>query len=232
MRDLGPSAALLSWSAIPPANEVSRRSTTALEGGKRVFWDHADPELRRQMLQLGATRENLRAMLPALRLRLQEAGLHTHVQFYEDSEVSRILAAAASGAGDVLVRSLLFFESMLVEKGAEALGDIQKFHRTAATSPTKAVDRLAEFAADIATAFNKLAGNSVFGGVSFRAVSQAVFADAARALDPGVAPEPRALLTLSVLKPEAGRTFTMKAFLEGAVPPPDEVLVSQHLVSG
>ena len=41
----------------------------------------------------------------------------------------------------------------------------------------------------------------MFAGVSFRAVSQIVFAEASRALDPGLLERPRAMLALAVLKP-------------------------------
>ena len=51
-------------------------------------------------------------------------------------------------------------------------------------------------AADITTAFNKLAGETVFAGLSFRALSQSVFVEAARALQPSLAAKPRAMLGL------------------------------------
>lgn len=232
LRDLASSAALLGWGAIPPATDVRvTRSQVTLDGGKRVFWNHVDPSIRRRMLHHPATAQSLLARLGALRLRLQEAGFHRDLQFYQDSEVATILATAATGAGDVLVRGLLTFEANVVEKAAEAFGDIQKFLRAARTSPTTAVDRLAEFAADITRAFNKLVGNTVFGGLSLRAVSQTVFAEASRALDPGLVAQPRAMLALLVLKPSSQRTFTMSQFLAGELPPDDDVVVAQHLVS-
>jgi hypothetical protein len=113
----------------------------------------------------------------------------------------------------------------------EAVADIQGFLASSATSPSKAVARLAEFAADITTSFNKLAGDSVFAGVSFRAVSQIVFAEASRALDPGLPARPRAMLALAVLRPDPARTFRIADFLDGAIPPDRDVVLAQHLVS-
>jgi hypothetical protein len=169
-------------------------------------------------------------MLPPLRLRLEEAGMHSDVQFYRDNQVSTILGVAAGG-GDVFVKGLLTFEAMIVEKAAEALVDIQNFLGVANSSPSKAIERLADFAADITTAFNKLVTNSIFGGLSFRAVSQTVFADASRALDPGLLAAPRAMLALSVLKPASQRTFELPSFLTGAIPRAEDVAVEEHLVS-
>jgi hypothetical protein len=232
LRDLAPSAALLAWAAIPPSGDVrTSGGRITLDAGKRVFWNHVDPDLRRVMLHHPAAAASLLAMLPTLRLRLEEAGLHRHVQFYRDGEVPTILATAASGPGDILVRGLLTFEAIVVEKAADAFADIQKFLRAARSTPTTAVDRLADFAADITTAFNKLAGNTVFGGVSLRAVSQTVFAEASRALDPGLVAAPRAMLVLHVLRPASSRTFTIADFLAGKVPPDEEVVLAQHLVS-
>jgi hypothetical protein len=176
------------------------------------------------------TRQTLQARLAPLRLRLEEAGMHSDVQFYQDDQVVSLLSTAA-GAGDELLRGLLTFESAVAVQAAEAVADSQGFLAAAVSSPGKAVGRLAEFAADISTAFNKLAGNSVFAGVSFRAVSQTVFAEASRALDPGLIAPPRAMLALTVLKPGADRTFTIADFLDGAVPPDREVALAQHLVT-
>ena len=156
--------------------------------------------------------------------------MHRDVAFYDDSQVSSLLSTAA-GAGDELLRGLLTFESTIAIRAADAVADIQGFLAAASSSPSKAIARLAEFAADITTAFNKLAGNSVFAGVSFRAVSQTVFAEASRALDPGLLAPPRAMLALSVLKPEPGRTFRIADFLDGAIPPDRDVALAQHLVS-
>jgi hypothetical protein len=231
LRAVPTTAALLGWASIRPSNDVRiDGDQLAFDTGKLVFWDHFDPELRQRMVLNGITRQNLQARLGALRLRLEEAGMHSDVQFYEDDQVLSLLGAAA-GAGDELLRGLLIFESTIAVKAAEAVADIQGFLALAAPSPGKAVGRLAEFAADISTAFNKLAGNSVFAGVSFRAVSQTVFAEASRALDPGVLAPPRAMLALTVLKPESQRTFKIGDFLEGAIPPDKDVALAQHLVS-
>jgi hypothetical protein len=60
-------------------------------------------------------------------------------------------------------------------------------------------------------------------------VSQPVFIEAARAIDPSLAVKPAAMLTLSVLNPT--RTFDIGSFTRGEVPRPTDVALSQRLVS-
>jgi hypothetical protein len=130
-----------------------------------------------------------------------------------------------------LLASLLTFESEIVDKANRALQDVQKFLAAAkAGSPSDAVNRLAQFAADIVTAFNQLVGQSVFADLaSFRAVAQTVFAEASRAINPGLAGQPKAMLTLDVLN--AGHTADLAAFLNGTVPASDAIAVPQRLVA-
>jgi len=177
------------------------------------------------------TAANLRVRLPELQLRLEEAGLHRVVPFYQDNQAPQILAAATDEFGDVLLESLLTFESDVVFKADRALKDMQKFLGSASKSPSKAVVRLAEFAADITTAFNQLIGKNAFADLSsFRAVAQVVFAEASRALS-GVTAQPRAMLTLEILNASPPRTFQLSDFLKGELPASVDVAVAQRLVS-
>jgi hypothetical protein len=176
------------------------------------------------------TRQNLLARLAPLRRRLEEAGMHRDAPFYEDSQVSSLLSTAVR-AGDELLRGLLIFESTIATTAAEAVADIQGFLAASSSSPSRAIVRLAEFAAGITTSFNKLAGNTVFADVSFRAVSQIVFAEASRALAPGLVGPPRAMLALAVLAPGPDRKFQIADFLDGGIPPDRDVVLAQHLVS-
>jgi hypothetical protein len=231
LHDRSSSAALLTWSAMRPTNDILiDGNTITFDVGNKVFWDQIDPDKRKLMVDNPITAQNLLAMLGPLRLRLEEARRHGDVQFYQDNQVPALIGTATS-SGDVLVLGLLTFESVIVNKAAEALNDIQKFLAAAGSSPSQAIVRLADFAADITTAFNKLIGNTVFGGLSFRAVSQAVFAEASIALDPALTTRPRAMLVLNVLRPQPPRTFNLPDFLNGAIPPVADIAVSQHLVS-
>jgi hypothetical protein len=229
--NLGSSAPLLAWASIPPA--VSFNGTAfSPTAGKGVFWNHVDAGLRKAAATHADTVANLRVMLPELCKRLEEAGLNDTAQFYQDNQANQILAAATNSTGDILLESLLLFESNVVFKANDAINDMQKFLAVASSAPSQAVDRLAQFAADIVTAFNQLVGNSVFADLSsFRAVAQVVFAEASRALGVGMATQPAAMLTLDILNPMPPRTFQLSAFLKGTLPTDKDIAVEQRLVT-
>jgi len=169
LANLASSAPLLAWASIPPATAFDGNAFGA-NRGNGVFWDHVDVTLRKAGATHTSTQANLRAKLAEYRLRLEEAGLHNTIQFYQDDQAGTILNSAASQFGDVLLASLLTFESQIVNKANDALNDVQKFLSAAATgSPSQAVSRLAQFAADIVMAFNQLIGQSTFADLaSFR----------------------------------------------------------------
>jgi len=230
LANLASSAPLLAWASIPPATAFDGTAFNSNQGTD-VFWDHVDVTLRKEAATHALTQANLLAKLADYRLRLEEAGLHNVVQFYQDNQAAIILNSAITQFGDVLLSSLLTFESQIVEKANDALKDVQKFLAAAATgSSSQAVIRLAQFAADIVTAFNQLVGQSVFANLaSFRAVGQTVFAEASRAINPGLAGQPKAMLTLDVLN--AGHTSDLPAFLNGALPASGDIAVTQRLVT-
>jgi len=229
--NLASSAPLLAWASIPPAFSFDGSSFNS-GSGHDVFWDHVDINLRRAAALHPFTTANLLVRLPDLRLRLEEAGMHGTVQFYQNDQAGTIQSSAVSQFGDTLLESLLLCEAMIVEKANDALKDIQKFLSIAGTSPTHAVDRLSTFAADITTAFNKLIGSSVFADLSiFRAVAQVIFAEATTALSGGRAVQPRTMLTLDILTRAPPRTFQLADFLNGAIPADADIAVPQRLVS-
>jgi hypothetical protein len=232
LKTLGNSAPLLAWASIPPAVKFDG-STFSTTLGKDVFWDHVDVARRRAAATHPDTAANLRVRLPELRLRLEEAGLHRVVPFYQDDQVRQILTTATEGFGDILLESLLTFESDVVFKANQALVDMQKFLVSAGNSPSRAVTLLAEFAADITTAFNQLIGKNAFADlVSFRAVAQVVFAEASRTLSGSTVAQPQAMLTLEILTAEPSRTFQLADFLDGKLPAAEDIAVAQRLVSG
>jgi hypothetical protein len=231
LANLASAAPLLAWAAIPSATAFDGTTFNSNQG-KNVFWDHMDVTLRKAAATHPSTQSNLLAKLAGYRLRLEEAGLHTFVQFYQDDQVGKILTTAiAPMPGDVLLSSLLTFESQIINKADDALNDVQRFLAAAAGgSPSQAVARLARFAADIVTAFNQLVGQSVFASLaSFRAIGQTVFAEASRAINPALGGQPKAMLTVSVLN--VGHTSDLPAFLNGTPPPSGDIAVAQRLVT-
>ncbi|HMF92985.1 MAG TPA: hypothetical protein VKE96_01765 [Vicinamibacterales bacterium] len=215
--NLGSSAVLLTWASIPPAN--------ALTGGG-VIWDNRDNKQVTMVTNLAVVL--LAARLPALQQRLHDAGLDSAMQFYANDQAGSIVAGVLRpGAGRQLLDNLLSFERTIVLSASDAFVEVQSFLR--ADSPADALDRLADFASDITRTFNSHAGETVFVGSAFRPLAQSVFVEAARTLDPTVAARPSAMLTVSVLNPT--RTFDIGRFLDGEIPPADQVVVGQRLVA-
>ena len=229
--------AVLVWSALPTVtNARLDGSTLIFNEGKSVFWNHPDLDLRRAMVHNSRTAAALGAMLPDVQRRLEEAGKHGVVQRFDPKQIGTFLNTVIPlndlpGAGDIFLSSLLFFESQIVRKAEEAFRDIQAFLPAATTAPSKAIKRLAEFAGDITMAFNKLASGTVFGGLTLRGLNQMVFVEASRVLDGSLNIQPSALLSISVLKPKSQRTFDIKTFPAGEIPPEADIVIAQRLVS-
>jgi hypothetical protein len=203
-----------------------------LEGGKSTFWDHHNPDLRRALAHHPRVGATLADRFSSIRERLQERGLGERSGFFEASEVPDWIRLATSDTGDTFLLHLCQFEALVVEKAVEALEHMQAFLALQQKEPSRAVDRLAEFGADITLAFNKLSVDTVFAKAPLHTVTQGIFLDASRALSPVASQTRRGMLTLTVLKPAGTRTFKIEDFLAGKTPAPEEVLLEQRLVSG
>ncbi len=224
-------AALLVWAAIRPSTSV------ALKDGRLVFntdqepyWNHPDPELRRVMATNSDTAVRLAPALASARLRLLEAGETHEASFFEPSEGRDFLALTADGGGAALFRGLVLFEAEVVDRACRAIEDLKDLTRVQEEKPSEAIERLALFGSDITTAFHQKLDSVYADKSALRALGQMVFLDASRALDPALAASrPTGMLTMTVLKET--RSFDLASFLNGAEPPPEEVAVSQRLVT-
>jgi len=224
------SAALLAWSCLPAATSARiDGDRLVLNDSESVYWNHPDIALRRGMVQSSKTREAMLTAFGDIRRRLEEAGLHSQAADFDADRVRAFQQTALTSDGDLFLSGLCTFESRIVNKAAESLRDVAEFMKTAGKAPTKAIACLAEFAADITTAFNKLSGETVFGKASLRSLGSLIFLEASRVLAPGLAAHPRAMLTITVLNEQ--RKFKIDSFLAGEMPPPEEIAVAQRLVS-
>jgi len=222
-------AALLVWSCLRPTTSARLRGATlVLDQGEDVYWDYAQPELREAMVFAASTVGKLHEQFPAIRLRLEEAGLATAADFAGERAVG-FLQTALAPMGCLFLTALCNFESRLVRKAAEALADVQQFMRRAGGSPSEALGRLAEFGVDITEAFNLLPGETPFASQVQQNLGSLLFLEASAALAPALAVRASALLTLSVLKPEV--RLTPQQLLDGELPDVAEVAVAQRLVS-
>ena len=230
-------AALLVWAAMPPVTSARVDGhRLVLDEGRGVYWDHQDPSLRRVLNSRRLVSARLADVFTPIRLRLQELGRGRQAAFFRGDEVPDWIAAANSNSGEPFFMHLCQFESAVVVKAAEALSSMQAFESLKAKAPSQAIDRLADFGADITQTFNKLASHTVYADAPVRVVTQSVFLDASRALaatSDGVSVPitPSGMLTLTVLKPQPERTFGLDSFLAGESPAAIDVLLEQRLVS-
>ncbi len=223
-------AALLVWGAMPPATSARLDgSRLILESGKSVHWDHHDRDLRVALSRHPKVPARLGEQFASIRARLLEVGRKSQADFFTAEEVPDWVGAAVSDVGDRFLLHLCQFEAQVIAKAVDALENIQGFVALKEKSPSKAIDRLADFGADITMAFNKL--DTVFAKAPLRTVTQGIFLDASRAL--GLLPPggETGMLTLTVLKPEAQRTFKLADFITGETPQAEDVLLQQRLVS-
>jgi hypothetical protein len=236
-------AAMLLWSALPISTDIRVVGDTieinadlSDPGEKDVYWDWRLVTNRERMIEFRETGPRLARVMAAAEKRLREAGRTGQADAFRESEGNRraLIEAArwreVEGEGKpALFGTLLRLESVITEGAARALRDIQSFQANAATLPSKAIERLADFGAEITHTFHDRVA-SVYGGDSLRSLGSMVFLEASRALgDGGADGRPSALLSLTVLRDD--RTFRLPDFLKGDSPAAGDVAVAHRLVS-
>lgn len=223
--------ALLVWSAMPPATDVTVDTNgQVILGGTGVFWNWPDVTTRRAVAVDSRTTHALLPMLQAAHDRWLDAGNATMAnRFTPDQATIFQQAAIKTGVneGDGNLSSLLFTESEMVNGAANALGDIQKALPQLATAPTKAIKLLSQFGADLASTFNaRLSKYSTAETV--RTLNSMLLAEASNAIS-GQAAAPTAMMSLIVLT--KGHSFNLSDYLSGNLPPKDQVAVAQTLTN-
>jgi len=98
---------------------------------------------------------------------------------------------------------------------------------SAATAPTKAIQALASFAAELTDTFNHRVA-SLYAGISGRIVGPLLLVQSSAALGSAGA-TPKAMLNLYALNP--GHAFKLETFVDGKNPPKSDVALTQTLVS-
>ena len=224
-------AALLVWAAMPVSTSIDfedgqiRRFNTDSD----VFWDFPDIELRRAVAFDPHTTASLVPSLLTAQTRLREAGDDHDASFFTAQQAATFQNMTRSGMGDTLLESLLFTEAEIIRGATTALKDVNKMLDVAATAPTKAINRFADFGADLTDTFNhKL--SSVYGDDALRTLSSMVLVEASRALDPDLSTKPPQAM-LNILTFTNGHTFDLNDFIAGVMPPKDQIAVAQTLVN-
>lgn len=236
LRQNMPAAALLLYAAIPPSTNirVSGRATGLNadlidKKEKKVHWDWRDPDKRRRMVFHERTLQRLAVLIAGARERLLAAGQASEAAFFAPDELGDFIASAAWEELDGHLGALLRLEDIIANGAAASLKEIQGFREQQAAVPSKAIERLAEFGAEITRTYHERL-SSRYGTEALRPLGSMLYLEAARTLDPELAStRPSAMLSLTVLKEE--RTFALPKFLDGETPKKEDIALAQRLVS-
>jgi len=154
-----------------------------------------------------------------------------------------------SGLGEVCLVQLLGAEADIINSAVKARTELLQFMATIGSNRAQAIQRLAQFSADLTTAFNKKIVSN-YGGAAIRPLGTLVFLQTCMAtLGPetfatSLLPNPfacrgaiptlasdqvRAMLDITVLKPKS--TFSLPGFFDGDDPDSDDALIQSRLVN-
>jgi len=225
-----PAAALLVWAAMPVATsvELQDQGTLSLRRDTAGFWNFQDDSLRHFMALAKPTGV---AMTPALldaQARLLAAGDKNDASSFTAQQAESFQNMAVKGIGDNNLHSLLFVEAEIISAATAALKDVNAMLDVVATAPTKAIERFAEFGADLTEAFNHRL-DSIYRNDALRTFSSMLLIEASRVIGPGSSKPPAAMLNILTLT--NGHAFDLKDFVAGVMPPKDQVAIAQTLVA-
>jgi hypothetical protein len=171
------------------------------------------------------------AMTPALldaQARLLAAGDKNDASSFTAQQAESFQNMAVKGIGDNNLHSLLFVEAEIISAATAALKDVNAMLDVVATAPTKAIERFAEFGADLTEAFNHRL-DSIYRNDALRTFSSMLLIEASRVIGPGSSKPPAAMLNILTLT--NGHAFDLKDFVAGVMPPKDQVAIAQTLVA-
>ena len=230
LRQNSSTSALLVYAAMQLSTDFDVVDAQLTPTFKDVYWDYRDLEKLEKMVFHPLTAIRLGVLISNAHERLTKAELHGQAKFFVPSEVSDFQNASNWKKIDGgRLASLLRLESEVTHGAYGALQDIQAFRAEAATRPTKAIERLAEFGAAVTSTFNREI-RSVYGGAALRPLGSLVFLEGSRALDTALR-DTRANALLSVTVLEEDREFEINDFLLNKKPKMGDVAVEQRLVS-
>jgi hypothetical protein len=230
-RDRIPSAALLVYAALPPANAivVDDGRITRFDDRKDIYWDVETAGTLEALARHSLTIAALRADLVTVHESLTNAGGMADVAAdYHPNRIDRVLANALTTAVGVAdLRNLLIVERMVVREARQAGMKIAAFLRASETEQARAA--LADYGSRVTDAFNSTIGG-LFSPGELRPLGTLVFLEAARSFAPELkAARPSAMLELTILKEQP--SFDMRSFVSGANPPADDVVRTEKFVT-
>jgi hypothetical protein len=223
-------AALLVWAAMPVATSVEFEDGEHLQVRRDTagFWNFQDDTVRHAMASAQATAISMTPALLEARARLIEAGDKHDASFFTPQQAGSFQKMTLDGIGDNNLHSLLFAETEIISGAIDALKDVNAMLDAVATAPTKAIERFADFGADLTNAFNHRL-DSIYRNDALRTFSSMLLMEASRVIGPDSSTPPTAML--NILTFTNGHMFDLNDFVGGVMPPKDQVAVAQTLVS-
>ncbi len=231
----GVAGALLLYASLPPINQFRLENNntllTPVPNGE-YYWNWPSVDHRNALVGHPRTTANLAARFQQVfnLLQSKRSELDIDPDFYSPGQV-HFLQGQASTTGSVVannLRSLIVTESEIIKGAYEAARDITKFRNSAPNSPSKAIEALAKFGAQVTATFNSNVGG-IYGGNHMRPFGSLILLEAACAFDPTFAQvNPSAMLNITVLRQSVAQPFE---FLDDKRPAADQIVVQQPLVS-
>jgi hypothetical protein len=227
-------AALLAWAALPVSTSVDydfqSKKIRALDTGKDVYWNWPDRDLRKALVSLQLTRQQLVPLLLSARDRLIQAGLTGRAADFDPKHAASFQAMAMSDeTGNLVSRlsALCSVEAALVGGAAKAFEEIQQAFTKQKNDPAAAIESLAAAGSTLTAAFNSPL-SSLYTGDASRALSSMLLVEATNAISP-VALVPKAMLHLAVLR--EGSPYDVNRYVAGDLPEKSEIALTQSLVN-
>jgi hypothetical protein len=227
--------ALLLYAAMPPINQFRLENHDTLlvpvDNGE-YYWNWPSVEHRNALASHPLTTANLAARFQQVcnLLESKRSELGINPDFYSPGQVERLQKEARKTDSVVAInlRSLIINEFEIVEGTYKATRDIAKFKQSAPKSPSKAIEKLANFGASVTSTFNSKVGD-IYGGDHMRPFGSLILLEAACAFDPTFArANPSAMLDITVLRQSVAQPLQ---FVEDKRPAKEEIVVQQRLVS-
>ena len=226
-------AALLVWSAMPISTgidyDVQTGAIKQFNRDNEPFWNWPDINLRHAVANDRHTTATLTQSLLTHQKRLLETG-NSNAPFFSAKTVPSWQQMSVTPVGDVLLNSLLFTESQIIDEAVGALADVNDLLKHLGSAPTLAMKRFADFGAKLTDAFHHNL-ESVYGDESLRALSCMVLVQGSRAIAPELSVGNSAAM-LNILTLTNNHTFDLSSFLAGEMPPKEQVALAQTLVNG
>lgn len=147
-----------------------------------------------------------------------------------DTAASQMVSFALNNSGFTQVRALALAEATVVHGVANALKEISNAAADISLSnPSQLLVSLAEFGAILTESLNTNMTNLFTSATDMRSFGPMLFVELTRALAANSAVQAKAMLELKSLRP--GHSFDNATYVTGSEPTPDQVAVSQSVVS-